>query len=307
MSYSLEPHGPYSPWNSPGQNTGVGSLSLLQGIFATQGLSPGLPHCRRLLYQLSRKRCPRTVEWVVYSFSRGYSWPGNQTRVSCIAGRFPTNGATREAKNLQRLIHLEENSMTPDTHLLSFVDHLQVPNWFLSYNLPALPSAKHAHQWHSQISANTTFLEVFPRHLTERGHHLTLPSPCSICSTVPITSWNPLFKYLSLSLEQKLHENKHLHFGVPKHSESRPKAPCTYLLNEGMKPKCMGSFWWTKITPVNIKDMVSAQCLWRSATAGLSEGHTLSFALPAFSYRCTANIYGAPSPHWKHTAELKSL
>ena len=36
----------YSPWNSPGKNTGVGSLSLLQGIFQTQGLNPGLPHCR---------------------------------------------------------------------------------------------------------------------------------------------------------------------------------------------------------------------------------------------------------------------
>ena len=39
---SLRPHGLYSPWNSPGQNTGVGSLSLLQGIFPTQGLNPGL-------------------------------------------------------------------------------------------------------------------------------------------------------------------------------------------------------------------------------------------------------------------------
>ena len=35
-----------SSWNSPGQNTGVGSLSLLQGIFPTQGSNPGLPHCR---------------------------------------------------------------------------------------------------------------------------------------------------------------------------------------------------------------------------------------------------------------------
>ena len=41
------------PWDSPGQNTGVGSLSLLQGIFPTQGSNPGLPHCRRILYQLS--------------------------------------------------------------------------------------------------------------------------------------------------------------------------------------------------------------------------------------------------------------
>ena len=44
-----------STWNSPGQNTGVGSLSLLQGIFSTQGLNPGLPHCRQILYQLSHK------------------------------------------------------------------------------------------------------------------------------------------------------------------------------------------------------------------------------------------------------------
>ena len=43
---SLRPHGLYSPWNSPSQNTGVGSLSLLQGIFPTQGLNPGFLHCR---------------------------------------------------------------------------------------------------------------------------------------------------------------------------------------------------------------------------------------------------------------------
>ena len=53
MSDSLQPHGLYSPWNSLGQNTGVDSLFLLQGIFPTQGLNPGLPHCRRILYQLS--------------------------------------------------------------------------------------------------------------------------------------------------------------------------------------------------------------------------------------------------------------
>ena len=45
VSNSLQPHGLYSPWNSPGQNTGVGSLSLLQGIFPTEGLNPGLLHC----------------------------------------------------------------------------------------------------------------------------------------------------------------------------------------------------------------------------------------------------------------------
>ena len=54
---SLTPwdHVLYSPWNSLGQNTGMGSFSLLQGIVPTQGLNPGLPHCRQILYQLSHK------------------------------------------------------------------------------------------------------------------------------------------------------------------------------------------------------------------------------------------------------------
>ena len=60
MSNSLWPHGLYSPWNSPGQNTGVGSLSLLQGIFSTQGSNPGLLHSRQILYQLSHKGSPDT-------------------------------------------------------------------------------------------------------------------------------------------------------------------------------------------------------------------------------------------------------
>ena len=44
-----------SSWNSPGQNTGVGILFLLQGIFPIWGLNPGLPHCRLILCQLSHK------------------------------------------------------------------------------------------------------------------------------------------------------------------------------------------------------------------------------------------------------------
>ena len=51
------------PWNSPGQNAGVGSLSLLQGIVPTQGSNPGLPHCRWILYQLNHQGSPRTLEW----------------------------------------------------------------------------------------------------------------------------------------------------------------------------------------------------------------------------------------------------
>ena len=100
MSDSLRPHGLYSPWNSPGQNTGVGSLFLFQGILPTQGSNPGLPHCRQILYQLSHKGSPRLLEWVAYPFSRGTSRPRNRTRVSCIAGGFLTNWALREAHSI---------------------------------------------------------------------------------------------------------------------------------------------------------------------------------------------------------------
>ena len=72
------------------------SHALLQGIFPTQGSNPGLLHCRWILYHFSHQRSPRILEWVAYPFSRGSSQPKNQTRVSCIAGRFFTSWATRE-------------------------------------------------------------------------------------------------------------------------------------------------------------------------------------------------------------------
>ena len=81
----------YSPWNSPGQNTRVGSFSLLQGIFPTPGLNPGLRHCRQILYQLSHKGSQRILKWVAYPFSSRSFRSRNLTRVSCIAGGFFTN------------------------------------------------------------------------------------------------------------------------------------------------------------------------------------------------------------------------
>ena len=56
------------PWNSPGQNTGVSSLSLLQ-IFPIQGSNPGLPHHRQNFYQPSHKRSLRILQWVAYPFT----------------------------------------------------------------------------------------------------------------------------------------------------------------------------------------------------------------------------------------------
>ena len=65
MSDSLQPHGLYSPWKSLDQNIEVGSLSLLQGIFPTQGLNPSLLLCRQILYQLSHKGSSNGLECVI--------------------------------------------------------------------------------------------------------------------------------------------------------------------------------------------------------------------------------------------------
>ena len=54
----LQPTRLLCPWNSPGKNTGVGCHALLYGIFPTQGLNPGLPHCGQNLYRLSHQRRP---------------------------------------------------------------------------------------------------------------------------------------------------------------------------------------------------------------------------------------------------------
>ena len=74
--------------DSPSKTVGVGFLALLQGIFPTERSNPGLPHWRVILYSLSHQGNSRILMWVAYLFSRGSSWPRNQTTVSCIADRF---------------------------------------------------------------------------------------------------------------------------------------------------------------------------------------------------------------------------
>ena len=123
VSNSLQPHGLYSHWHSSGQDTGVDSLSLLQGILPTQGSNPGLQHCRRTLYQLSHKVSPRILEWVAYPFSSGSSRPRNRTGVSCIADGSFTNWAIREEKRnitqpfkRMKCCHLQQHDRPRDHH-----------------------------------------------------------------------------------------------------------------------------------------------------------------------------------------------
>ena len=92
VSDSLRPHGLYTVHGILQART-LGSLSLLQGIFPTQGLNPGLPQCMQILYLLRHKGSPRILEWVACLFSSGSSRPRDWTRVSYIAGRFSTSWA----------------------------------------------------------------------------------------------------------------------------------------------------------------------------------------------------------------------
>ena len=107
------------PWDFPGMSTGVGCHFLLQWTVQSMqfsraeywsgyllpspdtlpkpGSNPGLPDFRQILYQLSHKGSPRILEWVAYPSSSGSSQTRNRTGVSCMAGRFFTNWAIREA------------------------------------------------------------------------------------------------------------------------------------------------------------------------------------------------------------------
>ena len=89
MSDSLRPHGLYGSWDSPGQNTGVGSLSLLQGIFPTQGSNSGLPHCRQILYYVSHMGSPRIspTRYLMFHLPSSLNIPQiSRLEVNCFLG-----------------------------------------------------------------------------------------------------------------------------------------------------------------------------------------------------------------------------
>ena len=94
------PPGSSCPWGFSRQEYWSGLHALLQKIFPTQGSKTGLLHCQWILYCLSHQWSPRILEWVAYPFSSRSSQPRNWTGISCIAGRFFTDWATREAQKM---------------------------------------------------------------------------------------------------------------------------------------------------------------------------------------------------------------
>ena len=117
-SMDCSPPGFFVHRDSPGKNTGVSCHALFQGILPTQGLNPGLPHCRQILSGLSHQGSPRILEWVVYPFSRGSSWPGNRTGVSCITSESFTNwGPGKPMTNLDSLLKSRDNTSLTEVHI----------------------------------------------------------------------------------------------------------------------------------------------------------------------------------------------
>ena len=155
---------------SPGQNTGVGSLSLLQGIFPTQGSNPGLPHCRWILYQLSHKVRPKILEEVVYPFSSGSSLPRNRTRVSYIADRFFTNWAIREASLVAQMVNRPSSAII-EKSLLFYLGCLSF--------IP-LPHSKDLFIFQSLVIENRIISSITPLSDSTASSHSLLPSPPTI-------------------------------------------------------------------------------------------------------------------------------
>ena len=93
----LWPHGQrsltgYSPWDSPGKNTGVGCHFFLQGIFPTQESNPGLLNCRQILYQLSYKRSFACNDGQIGSYNSG-SAEVKKSRYKCLPPKVRVPGA----------------------------------------------------------------------------------------------------------------------------------------------------------------------------------------------------------------------
>ena len=110
MSDSLQPHGLFhSPWNSPGQNTGVGSFSLLQQIFPTQGSNPGPLHCRRILNQLSHLGNPKNT---------------GMGSLSLLQGIFPTQESNQGLLHCRWITYPLSHQGSPYYMCISHLKHL---------------------------------------------------------------------------------------------------------------------------------------------------------------------------------------
>ena len=128
VSDSLWPHGLYNPWNFPGQNTGVGSHSLLQGIFPTQGSNPGLPHCRRFFTSWTTREAQECSDYTQLHSSNTLVLKFLQARLQqyvnqelpAVQARFGKGRGTRnQIANIRWITEKQESSRKASTSALS--------------------------------------------------------------------------------------------------------------------------------------------------------------------------------------------
>ena len=98
--------------DSPGKNTGVGCHALLQEVFPTQGLNPGLPHCRQIIYPLSPQGNPKKAQ---YSVSSVQSLSRVQHATPWTAAHQASLSITN-SRSLLKLMSIE--SVMPSNHLI---------------------------------------------------------------------------------------------------------------------------------------------------------------------------------------------
>ena len=149
MSDSLQPHELYSPWNSPGQNTGVGSLSLLQGTSPTQGSNSGLTHCR----------------WILYQWAPWESQNCSSVQFSLVTQLCPTLCNPMNCSTPGLPVHHQLPELT-QTHAHCVADAIQPSHPLSSPSPPALNLSQHQglFQWVNSLHQVAKVLGFQPQH-----------------------------------------------------------------------------------------------------------------------------------------------
>ena len=162
------------PFPSPGDLPNL-------GILPTRDWTQVCPHCRQILYQLSHQRSPGILEWVAYPFSSRSSRPRNRTRVSCIAGGFFTDWATREAPYVY-FTTLKKKGSSQQYHVYKVWaseiqgDHPRFPTYVLKWYVSDWKTVFH---WQWALNRSLNHVSVLSPKASRGSFKHTGHNPCS--------------------------------------------------------------------------------------------------------------------------------
>ena len=185
--------------DSPGKDTGVGCHALFQGFVPTQKWNPG--HCRQILYGLSHQESPRVLECVLYPFDKESSWPRNWTRVSCIASRFFTRWATKEALFVAWESVIGMDSRVKFTRIIN-LDKLPLSSAAGRFKWIVKMSGAQIHSRYTVCIQQTLAFIVLISHLCIAKGESTPTSPCFLLKECVLTHrYSSLGSFTVLSKE----------------------------------------------------------------------------------------------------------